>query len=210
IVAAIGVRPNTHLAEGTDLASAAGSGLRVDRLLQTRAAGVHAAGAVADVFNPQTGTFESRGQWYFAFQQGRLAGAALAGAEIPRGAELGAMGAFWHATQLGALRVLAAGAPMLERPGDAAYEVLSNGSSGFHRRLVLRDNRLVGYLAVGSDLPSGLAIKRIIDEELDVRDTVRQLMSEDFDARAFFSRLPITLSRPAHQRPTSGRLSCGA
>lgn len=206
IVAAVGVRPNIELTAGTELAPAAGGGLRVDQRLQTRVPGIHAAGAVADVRNSQNGEWESRAQWYFAFQQGRLAGAALAGAAIPSSATIGAMGTFWHATQLGKLRVLAAGAPMPGASSDSSVEVLTNGASGFHRRLVLRDGRLVGYLAVGAELPSGPAIKRIIDEEMDVRDIVRSLLREDFDARAYFTRRTLThLRASAGPRPQPDR-----
>jgi hypothetical protein len=38
---------------------------------------------------------------------------------------------------------------------------------------------------VGERVPSGLAIKRIIDEGLPVEEITRQLLSADFDARAF-------------------------
>ena len=210
IVAAIGVRPNTGLASGTELAPTEGSGFRVDRRLQTRVSGIHAAGAVADVRDPATGKWESRAQWYFAFQQGRLAGAALAGVDLPAGAEMSAMGSFWHATQLGGLRVLAAGAPLLGGPNDNTYDLRTNGSSSFHRRLALRDGRLVGYLAVGVDLPSGLAIKRIIDQRLDVRDIVDELLSEDFDARAHFARLRATDLRAGREQPAARQWMRGA
>lgn len=195
VIAAIGARPNSELVLGAALAPCLSGGLRVNERLQTQAAGLYAAGAVADVLNPETGAWESRGQWYFAFQQGRLAGAALTDTRIPSGAELGAVGAFWHATQLGALRVLAAGSPTLGGPDDTTFEARMNGSASFYRRVVLRDNRLVGYLATGATLPSGLAIKRMIDERLDVREIASKLLSEEFDAQAYFAQRRVTSLR---------------
>jgi len=199
IVAAIGVRPNTDLASGVALPQALaptqGGGFRVDRRLQTPIARIYAAGALAAAPNPQTGVWETRAQWYFAFKQGRLAGAALAGATIPEGAEVGAMGAFWHATRLGSLRTLVAGAPLLGARGDARYEVRTNHWSGGYRRLALQDGRLVGYLATGAETPSGLAIKRIIDEETPVRAFADQLLGDAFDPQTvFISRRVISIA----------------
>jgi NAD(P)H-nitrite reductase large subunit len=188
VVAAIGVRPNTELARGTDMGMQMRYGLRVNDHLQTLVPEVYAAGAVASILNPQTGNREPRAQWYFAFQQGRLAGAALAGAQIPATALTAAMGAFWHATQFGRLRILMAGAPGLSERDDPGYEVLCNGKAGFYRRAVLRNGRLVGYVAIGAQPPSGLAMKRIIDEQIDVREVASHLVDEEFDARSFFTR----------------------
>lgn len=193
IIVAIGVQPDVRLARGGGMGADIGKGVRAYRQMQTEVASVYAAGAVARVRDPQTGGWESRAQWYFAFQQGRLAGAALAGARIPAGSESGAMGAFWHATQFGKLSILAAGAPTLSDREHRDYEVLTNGSASFYRRLVLRDHRVVGYLAVGANPPAGLAIKRIIDEQMDVREVTRQLLGESFDARAFFTRQQLNV-----------------
>jgi hypothetical protein len=98
------------------------------------------------------------------------------------------MGANWHSTQFGKLAVLTVGAPGLSERDDPRYEVLAGGPADFHRRVVLDGGRLVGYLAVGGTPPSGLAIKRIIDEQMDVREIARQLLDKEFDARPFFTR----------------------
>lgn len=191
VIAATGVHPNIELAHGTPLDMQLRNGLRVNDHLQTLVPEVYAAGAVASILNPQAGRREPRAQWYFAFQQGRLAGAALAGVAIPSTALTAAMGAFWHATQFGRLRILTAGAPALSERDDPRYEVLCNGNSGFYRRAVLRNGKLAGYVAIGAHPPSGLAIKRMIDEQIDVRDVARQLVSEEFDVRTFFAKRGI-------------------
>jgi NAD(P)H-nitrite reductase large subunit len=186
IVAAVGVQPELALARDAGL-PAATTGLPVNACMQTQTAAIFAAGAVASVVDPQTRERASRAQWYFAVQQGRLAGAALAGASTRAGAEISAIGAFWHATQLGKVRVLTAGAPALADRDRADYVALTNGSASCYRRVVLRDDRLVGYVAVGERVPSGLAIKRIIDEALPVGTVIRDLLSAEFDARAFLN-----------------------
>jgi NAD(P)H-nitrite reductase large subunit len=160
----------------------------VNGRLQTTARDVYAAGAVAAIQDPQTGDYDARGQWYFAVQQGRLAAAAITGLPGSEDAALSAVGNFWHATQFDRLNVLVAGAPMLSERDDPDNEVLTNGSGAFYRRIVMRHGHLVGYLAVGSNLPPGLSIKRLIDERIDIEEIARKLLAEDFDVRSFFTQ----------------------
>lgn len=189
VVPCTGTRPDVDLAQGTGLALHLRHGVRVNDRLETAAAGVYAAGAVAAVRDPQTGQRAARGQWYSAFQQGRLAAAALTGAEIPDGAEAGALGSFWHATQFDKLGVLAVGAPMLSERDHPDYEVYLDGDgTSWYRRIVLREGQLVGYLAVGAQIQGGLALKRIIDEQLDVSSIARHFLTRQFDPRAYFTQ----------------------
>ncbi len=188
VIACTGTTPAVELAAGAGVSLNLRHGLKVNTRLQTAVPDVFAAGDVAAVLDPQTGRYEPRAQWYSAFQQGRLAAAAITGAVIPAGTQAGVLGCFWHATQLGGMGVLTAGAPTLSERDHHDNEVLANGSASFYRRLVVRDNRLLGYLAVGQHQPGGLAIKRLIDEQIDIREIKRQLLTEDFDVRQFFTR----------------------
>jgi NADPH-dependent 2,4-dienoyl-CoA reductase/sulfur reductase-like enzyme len=183
-----GTAPATELAQGTGVSLSTKHGLKVNERLQTAVKDVFAAGDVASILDPQTGRYAPRAQWYAAFHQGRLAAAALTGAQIPAAAEAGVLGCFWHATQMGEMGVLAAGAPMLSERDNRDNEVLSSGSSRFYRRLVVQDNRLIGYLALGERQPGGLAIKRLIDEQINIKEIKRQLLLEGFDVRSFFTR----------------------
>ncbi len=187
VVACIGVRPDVGLVKGAGVGLASAQGVTVNGRLQTRVPNVFAAGAVAAVLDPQSGQHESRGQWYFGFQQGRLAGAMLAGAVVSPGATAKALGCFWHATQIDKVSVLAAGAPMLTERDDPENEVLSDGAPGWYRRIVIRHDRLVGYLAVGPRQANSLAIKSLIDEQIDIREIRRQLLTRDFDVRSFMT-----------------------
>jgi NAD(P)H-nitrite reductase large subunit len=188
VVAAIGTRPDTELAQHTPIIVQNGQGMRVNEQLQTATRDVYAAGSVAAVLDPQTGERDARGQWYFAVQQGRLAAAAITGAPISERAAMSAVGNFWHATQFDKLGVLVAGAPMLTERDHPENEVLTNGSGSFYRRIVVRHGHLVGYLAVGASQSAGLSIKRLIDERIDIEEIKRKLIAEDFDLRSFFTQ----------------------
>lgn len=187
VVACIGVQPDVELLRGADLAQVPGQGVKVNGRMQTLAPNIYAAGAVAAVPDPLSGRHVSRGQWYFAFQQGRLAGAVLAGATIPPGATRKALGCFWHATQIDKVSVLAVGAPTRSERDDPDTEVISDDSSGWYRHIVVRDDRLVGYLAVGPKQANGLALKRLVDEQINIRPIRRQLLTKDFDVGSFLT-----------------------
>jgi len=70
-------------------------------------------------------------------------------------------GARWHATQIGELTVLTAGAPLGSMEGS---EVIAEDTANSYRRMVVVGDRLVGYLSLGRDQPEyGLFIKELID-----------------------------------------------
>jgi NADPH-dependent 2,4-dienoyl-CoA reductase/sulfur reductase-like enzyme len=212
VLACTGAQPAIELARGAGLIplhhprdqysgqAAASAGIPVDACLQTAVPDIFAAGDVAAVRDPQTGRYETRAQWYSAFQQGRLAAAALTGVPIPSGLDAGALGSFWHATQLGALNVVAAGAPMLSERDHPDNEVLAVGSSSFYHRIVVHHNRLIGYLAIGTRQPAGLAVKQLIDEQVNIREFKRQLLTDSFDARSVFTLHRLFAMRTAAQR----------
>jgi len=110
------------------------------------------------------------------------------------------MGVSWHATHLGALYMLTVGDPLSTIKG---VTILSDSTKKKYRRLSIIDDRLVGYLSLGSTQPDSLAIKRIIDEGLSIRSVKRALLKGDFDVRKYFSQ---SRSRAAQDMLTSGKI----
>jgi NADPH-dependent 2,4-dienoyl-CoA reductase/sulfur reductase-like enzyme len=81
VVAGIGIRPNTDLADEAGLA--AGNGVQVDEYLTTSADGIYAAGDVAEFFNPALGKRIRVEHEDNANSMGRQAGRNMAGAREP-------------------------------------------------------------------------------------------------------------------------------
>lgn len=179
VLVCTGTAPRTSLARSCDLPMKHQQGILVDDQLRTSVRNIYAAGDVAALRDPLTGKYAPRAQWYAAVQQGKIAAASMTGAEEPE-----SIGVSWHATRLGDLSMLTVGNP-LAWPDKIVP--LTEKRKGSYCRLALLDDRLVGYLSLGSAQPDGLAIKRIIDEGLSVREITRSLLRGEFDARKHFS-----------------------
>lgn len=205
VLVCTGATPVTSLAKHCDVPMRVAQGIMVDDHLRTNVPQVYAAGDVAAIRDPQTGKYAPRAQWYAAVLQGRIAATAIAGSPGSEG-----FGVPWHATRLGELSMLAVGNVL---QGQDRFPVLTDHSRDSYRRLCVVDDRLVGYLSLGAIQPDGLAIKRIIDEGLSIRDIEESLLKGTFDARTYFSRrrtyaaqhMLITGKLPAEARQTAMR-----
>src|SRR5258707_3594947 len=210
VLVCTGTTPVTTLAKRCDLPMQHKHGILVDNQLRTSARNVYAAGDVAALQDPQTGTYAPRAQWYAAVLQGRIAAAAMTGSAQQEES----FGVPWHAMRLGELSMLTVGNPLQWL--DSAT-ILTDSSRGSYRRISVIDDRLVGYLALGPTHPDGLAIKRLIDEGLSIRDIKKDLLKGEFDVRKYFSRqrtyapqrMVITgkLHPPAQVQPPPARRS---
>lgn len=180
VLACVGTQPATTLARRCDLPVKYQQGILVDEQQRTSVHNIYAAGDVAALRDPLTGKYTPRAQWYAAVLQGVVAAAAMAGAEVPEG-----LGIPWHATRVGKLSLLTVGDPL-----NASRDVtpLTEQRKGSYYRLAIVDDRLVGYLALGAKQPDGLAIKRLIEERLSIREIQKALLRGEFDASQFFSR----------------------
>lgn len=188
VLCCVGTQPTTTLAKQCSIPMLLQHGIMVDDKLRTSVRDIYAAGDVASLKNPQSGTFEPRAQWYAATAQGRIAGAMMVGKQEQTPASFGI---YWHATHLGELSMLTVGEPLSKDTNDTNdtnTQILTDSSKTGYRRVALSGDRLVGYLALGSEQPDSLAIKRIIEEGISVRDVIKPLLKGQFDARAYLAR----------------------
>jgi len=181
VLVCTGTTPVSTLVKYCDLPMKCQHGILVDNQLRTSVPYIYAAGDVAALQDPQTGGYAPRAQWYAAVLQGRIAAAAMIGSA--QAEEV--FGVPWHATRVGELSMLTVGNPLHWRDGATT---LTDSSRGSYRRLSIVDDRLTGYLSLGPTQPDGLAIKRLIDEGLSIRDIKKALLRGEFDARKYFSR----------------------
>jgi NAD(P)H-nitrite reductase large subunit len=180
VVCCTGTRANTALADACTEPLLHKNGILVNEKLQTSIQNIYAAGDVAALENPQTGKYEPRPQWYAAVQQARMIAAVLTGRED----KVPPFGAYWHATHVGKLSLLTVGDPLGGNETGLVEE--SRGTS--YRRIAIANDRLVGYLSLDRTPSDGLAIKRIIDEGISIREIKDELLRPDFDARAYLAQ----------------------
>lgn len=176
-----GTVPALELAHACDSPLETARGIQVDARLATSTAGIYAAGDVAALKNPWTGGYETRAQWAAAVEQGRRAALSVTGRDQHPGRPFGTP---WHATLLGDLSLLTVG--MTQETSDT--EALTHEQDGGYYRMTVRQNQLIGYLALGPRPVDGVGIKRLIDEGVPWADAAESLLCGTFEAHTFFPR----------------------
>jgi NAD(P)H-nitrite reductase large subunit len=176
--AAIGVKPQLELAQGTELQM--DRGLMVDEYLQTNLPGIFAAGDCAQVYDRWTGQHMLDVLWPTAVAAGRAAGANMAGARQPY-----VKGVPFNACLLFGLHITAIGQLGTRRDDGEVVQYTSRGFSEIWTtrphaygsawsqdgantlRLVLSGDRLVGALIVGQQTLAD-PLRDLIESEADV------------------------------------------
>ena len=194
-----GTSPTTILAKQCNMPLKQQNGILVDERLHTSVRDIFAAGDAVALWNPQARAYQRQSFWHAAVLQGRVAAASMVGYSH----EVAPFGTSWHATQLGELSLLTVGNPL---HGSLEDTTITDKRRGSYCLLSIRDNRLVGYLSLGKTQPDGLAIKRIIDEELPIHSMEKSLITGDFDARQHFAQRHTHAALHAHKMAVTTKL----
>ena len=138
LVAGKGVLPNIDYVDRRQIAVE--QGILVDDHLRTSAENVYAAGDLAQGRNRLTGRLELAPNWINACEQGRTAGANMAGAELSFAGSMAE-----NITTLCGLPVAAVGVTRPDGDDPGLREVTyRDDERGVYRKLLLRDDRLIG------------------------------------------------------------------
>ncbi len=167
VLISAGVRPEVSLAKA--LGAEVDKGVKVDDYLRTSLPDVYAAGDLV----------EHRGRlygiWPAAQEQGRIAGANMAGRNEIYGGTMPA-----NTLKVVGIDLLAAGD--IDADGKLEAIVLRDPARQTYRKLVLQENRLVGAILLG-DLTGSAEIQAAIKTGRDVSAIKADLASPDFDFR---------------------------
>jgi NAD(P)H-nitrite reductase large subunit len=176
VVFAIGVAPRTELV--TESAVTVDRGIVVDRRMATSCRDVYACGDAAQAYDFIHRTNRLIPVWPNAVHGGRVAGYNMAGRRTRYDGSTG-----MNALNCFGLSTVAAG---LVDPGDdPTCEVLacSGGANGTYRKVVLRNNRIVGMVFVGDIERSGILFG-LMKDGVNVRRFKEALLSPDFGLAA--------------------------
>ncbi len=140
IVCGTGVRPNVDFLKGSGIDIA--SGVLTNERQETNAADVYAAGDCAEGADFLSGQRVVHAIWPTAIDQGRVAGANMAGDSQTYPGSLS-----WNVTELFGITSASVG-EFRERPGVEPI-VFHNPAANIYRKLLLENGHLVGAVVIG-------------------------------------------------------------
>ena len=186
VVVGVGVRPNLDLAVAGGLK--VNRGLLVDDHLRTSEPDVFAAGDVVETKDVVTGDSIVSGIWTNAVTMGRIAGDNMAGGTSVYEGAFGLL----NAMELGGLPVISVG-DIHSEPGDGV-EVFVEQRGSNYRKLVFRENRLIGLVLVGVIERAGV-YQTLIREKADVSALRRELLGPKFHYGHYIRAKPKMVDR---------------
>jgi NAD(P)H-nitrite reductase large subunit len=171
VVVGVGVRPNLELAKAGSLR--VGRGLQVDNHLCTSDPNIFAAGDVVETSDILSGNPIVSGIWTNAAAMGQIAGDNMAGGNSTYAGAFSLL----NAMELGGLPVISVG-EIHHAPGDGV-EVFAERHGSNYRKLVLRGDRLIGFILVGQIERAGV-YQTLLREKADVSALRRELLGPKF------------------------------
>jgi len=166
VIISAGVRPNMELAEPLGLET--DKGIKVDERLQTSQAGIYAAGDVAEFMGMPYGI------WPAAMEQGKIAGANMAGGEVT----------YNGTTMANTLKVVGvdlASAGDIDAEQKFESKVVKGDKT--YRKIVLDNNRIIGCIML-DDTKGFNQVTKLMSEKRDVSQIKDQILSEGFDFKS--------------------------
>ncbi|MHB1421022.1 MAG: NAD(P)/FAD-dependent oxidoreductase, partial [Bacillota bacterium] len=172
VIVAAGTRTNIDLVRDTRIKVA--RGILVDQFMETSAPDVYAAGDVAETIDSVTGERGLSPIWPNAVSQGKVAGYNMVGLRREYSPLIGMQ----NAVEFRAVPAVAIG---ITRPVGEEYEVMSlyRPGSNLYKKVVLKDNRLVGLIMVG-DISRAGVYAALIKRQTDLISVKHKLLQDDF------------------------------
>jgi NAD(P)H-nitrite reductase large subunit len=181
VVIAIGVVPRMELVAGTDVKT--NRGIIVDRFMRTNVPDVYAGGDVAEAYDFILNENRLLALWPLAQLEGRVAGYNMAGKKTD----------YTGGTSMSALKYF--GIPIISvgianPKEDGTYEILvkHDKEKGLYKKLVLKDNVVVGMIFV-NDIEKAGIIFHLMKNCVDVKKFKQELISDNFSLATLPARL---------------------
>jgi len=172
LIIAIGVIPNLDLVKNTSIKY--DRGIIVNRWMQTNVRYIYAAGDVAQGRDFLLQKNSVIAIWPVASYQGKIAGLNMAGKRTKY------QGLFaMNSVQLAGIPTISFG--ITNPSGGEDYEVLSKKDerNNFYRKIVLKNNRIVGAIFLGKIERAGI-FSGLIKDKIDVSSLKDELLSDEF------------------------------
>lgn len=182
IVMATGVKPNLELA--IKAGCAVGKGIKVGKYLETSVPYIYAAGDVAETVDLITGEPMVTGTWANAVEMGYCAGENMAGGKME----------FPGALRYNAMEL--AGHPFISvgiiSPPETGYQVQHLLWGNNYKKLVFKDDQLVGMILIGEAI-SGAGVYTCLIKERKRLGAIKDRLIEPGFSAAHFLALPLPI-----------------
>ena len=172
LVVAVGVVPNVAVTAGSGIA--VNRGIIIDDHCATSAAGVYAAGDVAEGADMLLGSPRVIPIWPAAYYQGRTAGLNMAGEDAVCPGIFG-----MNSVEVGGTCVVSVGLSTAEEGGEYEVMVSPDERANTYRKIVLKGDVIAGAIFVNTIDRSGI-ITGLIRDRVDVRHFKDALRRNDF------------------------------
>lgn len=191
VIVAIGVRPAVSFLQGSGIE--VNRGVVVDNHMETSVKGVYAAGDVAEATDFFSAAKNPMPIWPDAYIQGEVAGAAMAGGEKEYEGGLA-----MNSIEFFKVPTISMGITNPADPEKFEIMVLQDMDTYLYRKIVLKDNHLVGAVLVGNVERAGI-FSGLIRDGIDVTPFKELLMEKDFGFIHLPKELRKTLFAPGEK-----------
>jgi NAD(P)H-nitrite reductase large subunit len=173
VIVGKGVSPNIELVKETPLRY--NEGIIADEHLASNIPDIYTAGDVCENFDLTIGQHTINALWPVAVEEGKIAGANMAGENLSYAGSVG-----MNSLEFFGLPVVSLGIYKFKE-GDTGFSELklSNPQEDLYRKLVIKENHLVGGIFVGKISNSGVFL-RLIRERIDLSSFKDKLLEENF------------------------------
>jgi len=173
VIVGKGVEPNIDLVKDTEIKF--NEGIIANNLLQTNIPNIYTAGDVCESFDLTLDKHSINALWPVAVEQGKISGVNMAGDSINYAGSLGI-----NSIDFFGLPVISLGIFKVKEE-DSSFEELkiSDPKNNLYKKIILKNNILVGAILVGDIKNSGVFL-RLIRERIDVSSLKDKLLQENF------------------------------
>lgn len=172
VIVGKGVKPNIDLIKDSNIEINAG--IRVNEYMQTNIPNIYAAGDVCESFDLTLGAATINALWPVAVEQGRIAGLNMIEEKVKYDGSMG-----MNSIEFFGLPIVSLGIYRIKE--NSGYEEMKkdDSKSNLYKKLVVKDNRLLGAVLVGDIRNSGLYL-RLIKEKIELSSIRNRLLDDTF------------------------------
>jgi NAD(P)H-nitrite reductase large subunit len=173
VIVGKGVKPNIDLILDTEIKL--NEGILVDEYMKTNLPNIYAAGDVCEAFDFNLGQPVVNALWPHAVEQGKLAGINMAGSKVKYEGSVG-----MNSVEFFNLPVISMGITRAKKESGFEEMIKLDPKEEVYKKVVLKENRIVGMIFVGKIEQSGVILK-LMKEKIDISNIKDELLDDSFN-----------------------------